>query len=54
MWLKTLYILLTVHLITIFVNNQHETQFFFLYLFTPIPIDTIQSREDKHLVARNM
>jgi len=25
-----------VHLITIFVNNQLDTQFFFLYLFLPI------------------
>jgi len=30
------YVLLTVHLITIFINKQNDTQFFFLYLFTPI------------------
>ena len=30
------YVLLTVHLITIFVNNQLDAQFFFLYLFIPI------------------
>jgi len=30
------YILLTVYLVTIFVNNQLDTQFFFLYLFIPI------------------
>ena len=28
-------ILLTVHLITVFVNNQLHVQFFFLYLFIP-------------------
>ena len=31
-----IYILLTVHLITVFVNNQLDAQFFFLYLFIPI------------------
>jgi len=30
------YILLTLHLIRIFVNNQLEAQFFFLYLFITI------------------
>ena len=30
------YILLTVHLIKIFVNNQLDAQFFSLYLFIPI------------------
>ena len=29
-------VLLTVHLITVFVNNQLDAQFFFLYLFTTI------------------
>jgi len=29
-------VLLTLHLIRIFVNNQLEAQFFFLYLFIPI------------------
>jgi len=27
------YVLLTVHLGTIFVNNQHDTQFFFMYVY---------------------
>ena len=97
-----LLVLLTVHLITLFVNNQLDTQFFFLYLFIPIlymfratkcsssgesivsirplvytvydrvvcrlslhttrsytvytrgRIDTIDSPDDEHLVARNM
>jgi len=31
-----LYVLLTVHLITIFVNDQLDAQFFFLYLFIPV------------------
>ena len=30
------YVLLTVHLITVFVNDQLDAQFFFLYLFVPI------------------
>ena len=30
------YVLLTVHLITVFVNNQADAQFFFLCLFIPI------------------
>ena len=30
------YVLLTVHLITVFVNNQLDAQFFFFYLFTAI------------------
>jgi len=30
------YVLLTVHIITVFVNNQLAAQFFFLYLFIPI------------------
>jgi len=30
------YVLLTMHLITIFVNNQLDAQFFFLYLFIPV------------------
>jgi len=30
------YVLLTVHLITVSVNNQLDAQFFFLYLFIPI------------------
>jgi len=30
------YVLLTVHLITVFVNNQLDAQYFFLYLFIPI------------------
>ena len=33
-----LYVLLTVHLITIFVNDQPDAQFFFVYLFTPISV----------------
>jgi hypothetical protein len=28
--------LLTVHLVTVFVNNQPEAQFFFLCLFIPV------------------
>jgi hypothetical protein len=35
-WLTEFYVLLTVHLITIFVNNQPDAQFFFLYLFIPV------------------
>jgi len=31
-----LYILLTLHLIAVFVNNQLDAQFFLLYLFIPI------------------
>ena len=31
------YVLLTVHLMTILVNNQPDAQNFFLYLFIPIP-----------------
>jgi len=52
------------HLITVFVNNQPDAQFFFLYLFIPIlymfwatnciNIDTTDSPDDEHLVARNM
>jgi len=34
--LPEFYVLLTVHLITIFVNNQPDAQLFFLYLFIPI------------------
>ena len=34
--IKVVYVLLTVHLIIIFVNNQLDAQFFFLYLFIPI------------------
>jgi len=30
------YVLLTVHLGSILVNNQLDAQFFFLYIFTPI------------------
>jgi len=30
------YVLLTVHLITIFVNDQLGAQFFFLHLFIPV------------------
>ena len=30
------YILLTVHFITVFVNNQLDAQFFFLYLFSSV------------------
>jgi len=30
------YVLLTVHLITVFINDQLDAQFFFLYLFIPI------------------
>jgi len=30
------YVLLTVHLIRVFVNNQLDAQFFFLYLLIPI------------------
>jgi hypothetical protein len=30
------YILLTVHLITVFINKKLDAQFFFLYLFIPI------------------
>jgi len=30
-------VLLTVHLVTVFVNNQLDAQFFFLYLFIQIP-----------------
>ena len=33
---EVLYVLLIVHLITIFVNNQLDKQFFFLYLFLSI------------------
>ena len=92
------YVLLTVHLIKIFVNNQFDAQFFFLYLFIPLlymfrttmcsssgesivsirplvyvtirrwpcgmqvqmelqfhlNLDTIDSPDDEHMVARNM
>ena len=34
--IRLFYVLLTVHLITIFVNNQLDAQFLFLYLFIPI------------------
>jgi len=33
---ETFFVLLTVHLIAVFVNNQLNTQFFSLYLFSPI------------------
>jgi len=31
-----IYVLLTIHLVTVFVNNQLDAQFFFLYSFIPI------------------
>jgi len=31
-----LYVLLTAHLITVFVNNQLDAQLFFLCLFIPV------------------
>ena len=34
--IATYFVLLTVHLITVFVNNQLDAQFFSLYLFIPI------------------
>jgi hypothetical protein len=62
---ETSYILLTAYLITVFVNNQLEAQFFVLYLFIPILYmfqatkcsssgKSIDSSDDEHLVARNM
>ena len=38
-----LYILSTVQLITIFVNNQHDTQFFFLHILKKFQFQSIQS-----------
>jgi len=62
---ETSYVLLTVRLITVFVNNQLEARFFVLYLFIPILYmfratkcsslgQSINSPDDEHLVARNM
>ena len=36
LWFVKFYVSLTVQLIAIFVNNQLDAQFIFLYLFIPI------------------
>jgi hypothetical protein len=43
------YVLFTVHLGIILVNDQLDAQFFFL-----VCINTIDSPDDEHEVARNM
>jgi len=53
-------VLLTVHLGTMLVNNQLGAQFFSAYVYfdtvtyNRCRIDTIDSPDDEHKVARNM